>query len=104
MAAPLGNIDKLVVIDQGNGTSESAPAAWAVWRGQSRLVFNVLQQLEALGLSVPRVLQQLGVSTVRRLLPTRRLLLRPSSPRATPVRGASSPAQEGTRTVPVGTR
>jgi flotillin len=60
VAAPLGNIDKVVVIDQGgggNGTSgmnrfaSSAPA----------VVFNLLQQLEALGVDVPTVLEQLGV-------------------------------------------
>ena len=62
VAAPLGNIDKLVVIDQG----ERAPAAPAPasngWRSTSpAVVFNLLQQLEALGLNLPEVLKHLGV-------------------------------------------
>ena len=62
VAAPLGNIDKLVVIDQGNGASRTAPAASRVSRRPSpAIVFNLLQQLEALGLNVPSMMQQLGV-------------------------------------------
>jgi hypothetical protein len=61
VAAPLGNIDKVVVIDQGNG----GPGAGS--SGISRLaqtgpavVFNLLQQLEALGINVPSLVEQLG--------------------------------------------
>ncbi|MBL8291188.1 MAG: hypothetical protein JNN08_05105 [Bryobacterales bacterium] len=57
VASPMGNIDKLVVIDQGQGgggahrLAQTAPA----------VVFQFLQQLEALGLNIPSVMEQLGV-------------------------------------------
>ncbi len=62
VAAPLGNIDKVVVIDQGGGTANGGSS------GMTRLaqtgpsvVFSLLQQLEALGLNLPAVMQQLGL-------------------------------------------
>lgn len=61
VAAPLGNIDKLVVIDQGNGGAGSSGLE-RLAKTSPAVVFSLLQQLEALGLSVPSVLQQLGVS------------------------------------------
>lgn len=64
VAAPLGNIDKLVVIDQGGGAGNGAPT------GLSRLaqtgptvVFNLLQQLQALGLDVSGLLKQFAPET-----------------------------------------
>jgi flotillin len=63
VAAPLGNIDKLVVIDQGgNGSGEHTSSLGRLAKTSPAVVFNVLQQLEALGLNLPSVLQQLGVS------------------------------------------
>jgi hypothetical protein len=62
VAAPLGNIDKLVVIDQGNGDNGSSSLG-RLAKTSPAVVFNVLQQLEALGLNVPAVLQQLGVNS-----------------------------------------
>jgi flotillin len=66
VAGPLGSIDKVVVIDQGGGaTANGHPAPTGVARlaqtGPS-VVFNFLQQLEALGLNVPALVQQLGLS------------------------------------------
>ena len=64
VAAPLGNIDKLVVIDQGNGAVDGGSAALGrIARTSPAVVFSLLQQLEALGLNVPSVLQQLGLSS-----------------------------------------
>jgi len=62
VAAPLGNVDKIVVIDQnsGNGGSGSGGLGRLTSAGPA-IVFNFLQQLEALGLNVPAVLEQLGV-------------------------------------------
>ncbi len=64
VAAPMGNIDKVVVIDQGSGGNGGGSS------GMTRLantgpavVFNLLQQLQALGLDVPTVLNQLGIQT-----------------------------------------
>jgi flotillin len=61
VAAPMGNIDKMVVIDQGNGTpGGGSPSLERIAKTSPAVVFSLLQQLEALGLSVPAVLQQLG--------------------------------------------
>ncbi|MGH9532161.1 MAG: hypothetical protein ACRD2Q_07180, partial [Terriglobales bacterium] len=60
VAAPLGNIDKVVVIDQGGGPDGGGLTRLA--KTSPTVVFNLLQQLEALGLNLPTVLEQLGVS------------------------------------------
>ena len=63
VAAPLGNIDKLVVIDQGNGMADSGSTGLArLAKAGPTVVFNLLQQLDALGLNLPAILEQLGVS------------------------------------------
>jgi flotillin len=64
VAAPLGNIDKLVVIDQGSGNGDRGSGGLErIAKTSPAVVFNLLQQLEALGLNVPSVLQQLGVKS-----------------------------------------
>ena len=60
VAAPLGNIDKLVVIDQGNSAPDSSGLA-RLAKTSPMVIFNLFQQLEALGLNLPAVLQQLGL-------------------------------------------
>jgi hypothetical protein len=63
VAAPLGNIDKVVVIDQGNGSAEHGGGGLGRFAKTSpAVVFSLLQQLEALGLNLPNVMQQLGVN------------------------------------------
>jgi flotillin len=61
VAAPLGNIDKVVVIDQG-GSGNGAGGMNRFVSAAPAVVFNLLQQLEALGVDVPTVLAQLGIS------------------------------------------
>ncbi len=61
VAAPLGNIDKLVVIDQGNDNGNGTGVGRLAKTGPA-VVFNLLQQLEALGLNVPDIMKQLGVT------------------------------------------
>jgi flotillin len=64
VAAPLGNIDKVVVIDQGGGTADGGTSGMTrLAKTGPAVVFSLLQQLEALGLNLPGVLQQLGVKT-----------------------------------------
>jgi hypothetical protein len=64
VAAPLGNIDKLVVIDQGStGASGSSSGLERLAKTSPAVVFNLLQQLDALGLNLPAVLKQLGVTS-----------------------------------------
>jgi len=62
VAAPIGNIDKLVVIDQGNGADGGSGGLGRLAKTSPAIVFSLLQQLEAFGLNVPAVMQQLGIS------------------------------------------
>jgi flotillin len=66
ISEPLGKIDKVVMIDNGNGgngTGQSlSPLNRFAQTGPS-MIFGLLQQLQAMGLNVPEVLGQLGVST-----------------------------------------
>jgi flotillin len=62
VAAPLGNIDKVVVIDQGGGGSGQSGITRLANTGPA-VAFNLLQQLEALGLNVPAVMEQLGLKS-----------------------------------------
>lgn len=62
VAAPLGNIDKVVVIEQGNGVGggDATGGIGRIAKTGPALVFSLLQQLQALGLDIPTVLSQLG--------------------------------------------
>ena len=67
VAEPLGKIDKVVMIDHGgngngngNGNGDGGGINRFAQTGPT-LIFNLLQQLQALGLSWPEVLAQLGV-------------------------------------------
>ncbi len=61
VAAPLGNIDKVVVIEQGNsGAGDGTGGIGRIAKAGPALVFSLLQQLQALGLDIPSVLSQLG--------------------------------------------
>jgi flotillin len=61
VAAPLGNIDKVVVIEQGNGAAGGTGGIGRIAQTGPALVFGLLQQLQALGLDLPTVLSQLGM-------------------------------------------
>ena len=61
VAAPLGNIDKVVVIEQGNGNGQGGVSRFA--SNAPSVIFGLLQQLEALGLNVPSLLAQFGLTT-----------------------------------------
>ena len=58
VSAPLGNIDKVVVIDQSNGAGGSSGISRLASVGPT-IAFNLLQQLEALGINIPAVMEQL---------------------------------------------
>ncbi len=61
VAAPLGNIDKVVVIEQGNGgVGNGMGGIGRIAQAGPALVFSLLQQLQALGLDIPSILSQLG--------------------------------------------
>lgn len=60
VASPLGNIDKVVVIDQGSaGANGGSAGLGRIANTAPAMVFNFLQQLEALGLDLPTVMNQL---------------------------------------------
>jgi len=65
VAAPLGNIDKVVVIEQGNGggVGDGTGGIGRIAKTGPALVFSLLQQLQALGLDIPGVLAQLGAGS-----------------------------------------
>jgi flotillin len=62
VAEPLGNIDKIVMIDNGGNGAGGSGVNRLAQTGPT-VVFSLLQQLQALGLNVPEVLAQLGVQT-----------------------------------------
>lgn len=68
VAAPLGNIDKVVVIEQGNGSGGGTGGIGRIANAGPALVFSLLQQLQALGLDIPSVLSQLGAGGESKLV------------------------------------
>jgi flotillin len=71
VAEPLGKIDKIVMIDQGNGNgSENGHSSGINRFAQTAptLIFGLLQQLQAMGLSVPEVMEQLGIKQDEKLI------------------------------------
>ncbi len=64
ISEPLGNIEKVVMIDHGgsdgNGGGPSGLNRFA--QTGPTMIYSLLQQLQALGLNVPEILKQLGTS------------------------------------------
>lgn len=60
VAAPLGNIDKVVVIDQGGGNGQGPTGISRLAATGPTIAFSLLQQLQALGLDLPSIMEQLG--------------------------------------------
>ena len=65
ISEPLSNIDKVVMIDHGGGDSNGHGAGGINRFAQTgpTMIYGLLQQLQALGLNLPDVLKQLGVSS-----------------------------------------
>lgn len=61
VAAPLGNIDRMVVIDNGSSGGNGSSGINKIAQATPQVIFGLLQQLQALGLDVPTILSQLGV-------------------------------------------
>ena len=69
VAAPLGNIDKVVVIEQGNGGDDGGTGGIGrIARTGPALIFSLLQQFQALGLDIPTILSQLGAGGESKLV------------------------------------
>jgi len=65
ISEPLGNIDKIVMIDHGGGDSNGRGAGGLNRFAQTgpTMIYGLLQQLQSLGLNLPEILKQLGVPT-----------------------------------------
>jgi flotillin len=66
VAEPMSKIDKVVMIDQGgsgngNGNGHGSSGINRFAQTSPSVIFGLLQQLQALGLSLPEIMQQLGV-------------------------------------------
>jgi flotillin len=62
VAEPLGKIDKVVMIDQGGNGNGDGGGIHRFAQTTPTLIFSLLQQLQALGLSLPDVMAQLGIN------------------------------------------
>ena len=67
VAEPLGKIDKIVMIDQGNGDGNSSGINRFAQTAPT-VIFGLLQQLQAMGLNVPEVMAQLGINQDDKLI------------------------------------
>ncbi|MBC7933527.1 MAG: flotillin family protein [Rubrivivax sp.] len=65
ISEPLGNIDKVVMIDHGGGDSNGHGSGGLNRFAQTgpTMIYGLLQQLQSLGLNLPEILKQLGVPT-----------------------------------------
>ena len=72
VAEPLSKIDKVVMIDQGsaNGNGSGSSGINRFAQTAPTLIFSLLQQLQAMGLSVPEVMEQLGIKQDGKLIET----------------------------------
>lgn len=68
VAEPLSNIDKIVMIDNGNGDANGQSGLNRFAQTTPMMIFGLLQQLQALGLNLPDVLAQLGINQEEKLV------------------------------------
>jgi len=68
VAEPLANIDKIVMIDNGNGDGNGQSGLNRFAQTTPMMIFGLLQQLQALGLNLPDVLAQLGINQEEKLV------------------------------------
>ena len=63
ISEPLGNIEKVVMIDHGGGANGAPGGLNRFAQTGPTMIYALLQQLQALGINVPDLLKQLGTST-----------------------------------------
>lgn len=64
ISEPLGNIDKVIMIDQGgDGNGHGSGGINRFAQTGPTMIFSLLQQLQSLGLNVPEILSQLGIAS-----------------------------------------
>jgi flotillin len=89
ISEPLGNIDKVIMIDQG-GTDRNGHGSSGINRFAQTgptMIFSLLQQLQSLGLNVPEILNQLGIASSSEQAKTQQL---PSAVATTAENGSGS--------------
>lgn len=73
VAEPLGKIDKVVMIDNGgngNGSGNGSSGINRFAQTAPTMIFGLLQQLQAMGLTMPEVMAQLGINQDEKLIET----------------------------------
>jgi flotillin len=73
VAEPLGKIDKVVMIDNGgngNGNGSGSSGINRFAQTAPTMIFGLLQQLQAMGLTMPEVMAQLGIKQDEKLIET----------------------------------
>jgi len=73
VAEPLGKIDKVVMIDNGgngNGNGSGSSGLNRFAQTAPTMIFGLLQQLQAMGLTMPEVMAQLGIKQDEKLIET----------------------------------
>ena len=65
ISEPLGNIEKVVMIDHGGGETNGGGSGGLNRFAQTgpTMIYSLLQQLQALGLNLPEILKQLGTAS-----------------------------------------
>jgi flotillin len=70
VAEPLGKIDKIVMIDNGDGNGNGSSGLNRFAQTAPTMIFGLLQQLQAMGLTMPEVMAQLGIKQDEKLIET----------------------------------
>jgi flotillin len=76
VAEPLGKIDKVVMIDNGgngNGNGNGSSGINRFAQTAPTMIFTLLQQLQAMGLTMPEVMAQLGINQDEKLIETKEI-------------------------------
>lgn len=68
VAEPLSSIDKVVMIDQGGNGNGQQSGINRFAQTTPMMIFGLLQQMQALGLDLPAILSQLGISNPEKLI------------------------------------
>ncbi len=80
VAEPLGKIDKVVMIDNGNGNDSGSSGLNRFAQTAPTMIFGLLQQLQAMGLTMPEVMAQLGINQDEKLIETKEVAKQNGSP------------------------
>ena len=83
VAEPLGKIDKIVMIDNGgdgNGNGSGSSGINRFAQTAPTMIFGLLQQLQAMGLTMPEVMAQLGINQDEKVIETKEVAKQNGAP------------------------